>query len=213
MSDVNDKMTALFAELEAREEAGLDSYEEAEFARLHGGSDVSADEVLSAINMSLDKGELSVRETMFAVKAAQGGNLRAAYVEVYETGHLLPESISRMACRLAKKPFVAAKIAEYRRQLSLAAEQSVPSLIGVIHEAIGMARAQQDPKAMMSGVDRLSGLLGLGENQKRRESGVVVLDLDPMIREKLEREIARTYALESDVIDVTPDDDVEAKPV
>jgi hypothetical protein len=193
------------------QEMEMDPAAELEFARLHGAGKTSHDPVLAAIGKTLKPGGLTMKETMFAMKVAETGKISASYREVYEVSHLGQRSVQTMALRVAQRPAVAHKIAEYREQMRVAVEQSVPSLIATVHEAIEMARVNQDPKAMLAAVDRLSGLLGLGENQKRRESGVVVLDLDPETRKKLEQEIVRTYALEGDAIDVTPD--IEPKAV
>lgn len=196
---MDDEIEELFAATEAVESLNAD-----EIAEL--AEEDEADPVIEAVKTVVGTEGLTLGEVRFAVLVANGESMVSAYTEVFPKEGRSRAVAAVLGSRLAAKPHVAVKIAEFRKNLVKAAEQSVPSLIGIIHEAIEMGRQQQDPKAMLAGVDRLSGILGLGENQKKKDGNTVVINLDPETRAKLEREIAMRYgqAEDAEIVDVTP---------
>lgn len=71
--------------------------------------------------------KLSSSEEVFAVQVASGKNQYDAYCIAYPDASHLPKSAQPKACVIAKKPHVAARIAELRAPAIRAAQVSIES--------------------------------------------------------------------------------------
>lgn len=148
---------------------------------------------------------LSIDEHRFAVLVANTGKITDSYTQVFETEGLDRGDVYNYAARLARRSHVRAKVSEIREQIAKAAGMGVTSLVALVDEAIEMGRTQQDPKVILSAVDRLSALLGIGENQKRKDTQNVVVMLDDETRNRM---LGQLSSLKDDIIDVTPTHEV-----
>lgn len=148
------------------------------------------------------KEHLSVRDYEFAKLVASGKSATSAYKSIYST-HVSNASAQVLASRRANDPKVKAAILKFRDQALISAQVTLDSLVATVVSAIKTAEVQQDTKAVFQGVDRLSGLMGIGKNQERKDAYVAALFLDADTVNRLEKEIA-TRVIEGDMIDITP---------
>ena len=178
-----------------------------DFVARHGDGEGGFDPLLSALGAQPDQthADLSAEELRFAVLVANSGEVTASYTQVFDTEGLEKGQIYNFAAKLARKRRVSDKIAEIRAQIAKTSGIGVSSLVALVEEAVEMGRQQQDPKVILSAVDKLSGLLGLGENQKRKDTQNVVVMLDDETRRRM---LNQLVTLQSDMIDVTPTQEV-----
>ena len=178
-----------------------------DFVARHGDGEGGFDPLLSALGAQPDQkhADLSAEELRFAVLVANSGEVTASYTQAFDTEGLEKGQIYNFAAKLARKRRVSDKIAEIRAQIAKTSGIGVSSLVALVEEAVEMGRQQQDPKVILSAVDKLSGLLGLGENQKRKDTQNVVVMLDDETRRRM---LNQLVTLQSDMIDVTPTQEV-----
>lgn len=176
-----------------------------DFMARHGDGDGGFDPLLSALgaqpHVRDGYASLSADEHRFAILVANSGKVTESYTQVFDVDGLDRFQIKTHAAKLARKAYVSAKISEVREQIAKSAGIGVASLVSLVDEAIEMGRQQQDPKVILSAVDRLSGLLGIGENQKRKDTASVVVMLDDDTRSRM---LNQLITLRDDIIDVTP---------
>lgn len=146
---------------------------------------------------------LPPEEIKFAQMVAAGSGMIESYTECFDVSDMTRGNIAVSASRLARRKRVAKFIAETRTRIASAAQIDTGVLVALVTEAVVMSRQQQDPKVLLSAVDKLSGLLGIGENQKKSEQNNFTIVLDEDTRSRLIAQINTA----SDIIDITPTQD------
>ncbi len=114
--------------------------------------------------MTGTSGKLSARQEMFVEQYALSGNAaEAARLAGYSA-----KTAKIRACRLTKDNRIATEIAKrhhaYQQELQITKEEVVSGIL----DAIGIAREQQNPAVMISGLTQIARICGFFEPDTRR---------------------------------------------
>lgn len=176
-----------------------------EFIDRHGDDEMGGfDPLLNSLHaahMPTAGKNLSYDEMRFASLVANTGSIRDAYSQVFDVTALTPQDISKYANALAKRKLVAQQIIIFRKSMVRQVRHNLPSILDLVDEAVDMGRQMNDPKVLLTAVDKYSNLLGLGESNKAKEPSETRLVLDEETRNIFLNQLRQ---IESPIIDITP---------
>lgn len=113
------------------------------------------------------EGKLTVKQEAFAQAYVETGNATEAYKRVYDIDpNALPKTWNEEACRIANTPKVAARVKKLQEMNRKRLEVTVESLTLDFRDAIEFAREQAKPSAVVTALQGLMKLHGLGVERK-----------------------------------------------
>lgn len=127
-------------------------------------AEVSRERVIAEQHSFDEGGRLTARQEKFVEHCALSGNA----TEAARLAGYAEKSAKVMACRLTKDNRIAARIALRRAENAAKFEITKEEVIAGILNAIEMAREQQNPAAMISGLVQVAKLCGFYEPEVRR---------------------------------------------
>lgn len=104
---------------------------------------------------------LTPQQEKFAQAVAAGRSFSDAYREAYATGKMKAKTVNEEACRLAKDPKIAARVAEIRKPVIEEVKYELKDALREAEEARILALAIEQPAAAVSASKLKSQLTGL----------------------------------------------------